>query len=115
MQESKAQEVAAALGIHIRKLQHPMRLRLAEGKLSTTVLDKALRGAELSALNGEVHEQVDQIICLPSTPPGCDMIGDRTGGDERSRQHSEASVSTGISTDTITGTGAGVITTTTCR
>ena len=77
IRQDLAEQIVVALGIHIRKLEHPLRLRLAEGKLSDTVLTSALRGAKLSALNGEVHETIDQLICLPTMPPGCDMIGGR--------------------------------------
>jgi hypothetical protein len=69
--QSKAADVSA-----IRKLRHALRLRLAEGKLSSTVLDTAVQGVQFSALNGEVSEKVDLVV-MPSMPAGCDMIAGR--------------------------------------
>lgn len=60
--KADSQRVVDDLGVQIRRLERPMRLRLAEGKLSGTVLDRAIRGATLSALNGEVHEKIDQAL-----------------------------------------------------
>ena len=70
MLESKADEI----GLPIRKPQNPMRLRLANGSVSTHFIDKKISSCTMSALNGEVNETIPQVLLLNSMPPNTEMI-----------------------------------------
>lgn len=65
--------VAELLGLELQVSSVTYRMRLANDQMSSDVMNTVIRDCSASALNGEVHVKISELL-VTSSLPDCDMI-----------------------------------------
>eukprot|EP01043_Picozoa_sp_COSAG02_P045676 COSAG02_NODE_4203_length_5629_cov_3.527667_9_plen_78_part_00 len=58
-------------GLTLQKLTQPLYMRLADDKIASKPIEEAVQDCSLSALNGDVHTNIPEILAVDKLPD-CD-------------------------------------------
>ena len=67
---------AKHLGLPVQQTQQPLRMRRCDNTIASDVINTSIQQCTVSALNGEVHDTIPEIL-LVDTLPDCDILAGR--------------------------------------